>query len=100
MFAHSIFEGSPSKVGFHGTYGTPSGSATAVFTSIPSRVGRAIVISYFNYNQINLATYVGEHSYADCAHVLGCATLLCVPPAYSKLALLKLPMGQIIVHRI
>ena len=28
-FAHSIFEGSPSKVGFHGTHGTPSGSATA-----------------------------------------------------------------------
>ena len=26
-FAHSIFEGSPSKEGFHGTHGTPSGSA-------------------------------------------------------------------------
>ena len=28
MFAHSIFEGSSSKEGFHGTHGTPSGSAT------------------------------------------------------------------------
>ena len=27
-FAHSIFEGSPSKEGFYGTHGTPSGSAT------------------------------------------------------------------------
>ena len=25
-FAHSIFEGSPSKEGFHGTHETPSGS--------------------------------------------------------------------------
>jgi len=27
-FAHNIFEGSPSKEGFHGTHWTPSGSAT------------------------------------------------------------------------
>ena len=27
-FAHSIFESSPSKEGFHRTHGTPSGSAT------------------------------------------------------------------------
>ena len=27
-FAHSIFEGSPSKEGFHGTHGTPSRFAT------------------------------------------------------------------------
>ena len=30
-FAHSIFEGSPSKEGFHGAHGTPSGSATALY---------------------------------------------------------------------
>ena len=27
-FAHSSFEGSPSKEGFHGTHGTPSRTAT------------------------------------------------------------------------
>ena len=29
MFAHSIFDGCFSKEGFHGTHGTPSGSASA-----------------------------------------------------------------------
>ena len=30
-FVHSIFEGSPSKQRFHGTHGTPSGSATVSY---------------------------------------------------------------------
>ena len=44
-FAHSIFEGSHSKEGFHGTHGTPYGSATAfIFVTDDAPYVRALLI--------------------------------------------------------
>ena len=77
-------------MGFHGTQGTPSIDLPLLFVL----AYLAGLCDYFNFE---LATYIGEHSYADYVHVLGCAALLLFP-CLSKLALLKLPMGQIIGH--
>ena len=56
-FAHNIVEGSPSKEGFHGTHGTPSGSATAIMTINNDPI---VVQFYSNTDFMTVVVFVGE----------------------------------------
>ena len=76
-FADSIFESSPSKEGFHGTHGTPSGSTTAVFQVGLTRV------QYAQCFVLLLQTYIDHLSNFRILHVGLLATsvmLSCTPP--------------------